>query len=92
LWWVRWRSRRARLPKTGFLSGQLVAALWLIVAAHVVVNNFSRMQVPFGFGIWWLTLGLIATVVDRYRQAPEQKTRPTWTVSESRNLARSWQR
>jgi O-antigen ligase len=92
LWFLRWRSRRALLPKTGFLGGKLVATLWLILAAHVVVNNFSRMQVTFGFGMWWLTLGLIATIVDRYRPAADEKTRQTWTVSESRDLARSWQR
>jgi O-antigen ligase len=89
VWWVRWRSRRRRLPKTGFLSGRLVAVLWLVVAAHVVENNFSRMQVSFGLGMWWLTLGLIATIVDRYRPVVEQKPRQTETVSEYRALART---
>jgi O-antigen ligase len=58
-------ARRRRLPHDGLLDTRFVAGMWLVIAAHVVVNNFSRMQVPFGLGIWWLTLGLIATVVER---------------------------
>lgn len=58
-------ARRRRLPHDGLLDTRFVAGMWLVIAAHVVVNNFSRMQVPFGLGIWWLTLGLVATVVER---------------------------
>jgi len=30
------------------------------------VNNFVSMHVPFGLGLWWLSLGLIASLVTRY--------------------------
>ncbi|GIU87375.1 MAG: hypothetical protein KatS3mg009_1890 [Acidimicrobiia bacterium] len=62
---ARWR----RLPGDGVLDRRFVAAMWAVIAAHVVVNNFSRMQVPFGLGMWWVTLGLIATVVERVPRA-----------------------
>jgi hypothetical protein len=32
-----------------------------------VTNNFSRMSVTTGLGLFWLTLGLVAAVVERYR-------------------------
>ncbi len=65
-WFFRTVARRRWLPR-GVLRRDLVVAMWLVVAAFVIVNNFERMQVPVGFGIWWLTLGLIATIVDRAR-------------------------
>ena len=57
-------ARRRRLPSGGIRSRDLVLVLWLVVLAHVVVNNFSRMHLPFGLGMWWLTLGLIASIID----------------------------
>ena len=71
VWWLaRTRSRWRYLPRDGTTGRTLVGALWLVLAAHFIVNNFSRMQVPFGFGIYWLTLGLIASLVCRSRPAP----------------------
>jgi O-antigen ligase len=67
VWLRRTLVRVKRLPRSGFASQRLVASLWIVMLAHVTVNNFSRMQSPFGFGIWWITLGLIATIVDRAR-------------------------
>jgi O-antigen ligase len=63
---VTWR----RLPPSGVISRQLVATLWLALAGFFVVNNFYRFQFGFAFGIWWVILGLIASVVDRHRAAP----------------------
>jgi len=37
------------------------------VAAFLLVNNFSVMKSSYGLGVWWMTLGLIASIVDRYR-------------------------
>ena len=54
-----------RLPRTGFISRQLLWSLWLVILGHVIVNNFSRMQVQFGLGMWWVVLGLIASIVVR---------------------------
>lgn len=65
-WLVRSVAGRHRLPATGLVGRKLLGLLWMVILAHVVVNNFSRMQVPFGLGMFWLTLGLIASLVDRY--------------------------
>ena len=66
VWWLaRTKSRWRYLPTHGITGRTLIGALWLVIAGHFIVNNFSRMQVPFGFGIYWLTLGLIASLVSR---------------------------
>lgn len=72
LWWLAVTpSRMRRLPKRGFVSRKLVGILWLALLAHVVVNNFSNMKVVYGLGLWWLTLGLIASLVDHQDLADE---------------------
>jgi O-antigen ligase len=58
---------RASLPNMLIRERKLVASLWLVIVAYVIVNNFSVMKVPFGLGLWWLTLGLIASLVFRSR-------------------------
>jgi len=74
-WLYRSVSARARLPATGLISRRLLWILWLVVLAHIVVNNFSRMLVPFGLGMFWLTLGLIASLVDRYTRDADEVIR-----------------
>lgn len=54
-----------RMSRSGFISRQLLLSLWLVILGHVIVNNFSRMQVQFGLGMWWVVLGLIASIVVR---------------------------
>jgi O-antigen ligase len=64
---VVWLARTFRVHRRMPLHAmRFVAGLWLIVAAFVVVNNFSVMKSPFGLGMWWLSLALIGTTVDRY--------------------------
>lgn len=63
-WLFRTRSSLPNMPAT---DRKLLALLWLAIASHIVVNNFSVMKVPFGLGLWWLTLGLIASILYRYR-------------------------
>jgi putative inorganic carbon (hco3(-)) transporter len=76
LWWLgRTKSRWRSLPRSGLVSRKLVGALWLAIAGHVIVNNFSRMQIPFGLGIYWLSLGLIASLLSR-QYSPEELARP----------------
>jgi O-antigen ligase len=65
VWLARSVARRSRLPAEGVLGRRFVAVLWLALLAHIVVNNFSRMHLPFGLGLYWLTLGLVATLVGR---------------------------
>ncbi|HEX5586234.1 MAG TPA: O-antigen ligase family protein [Acidimicrobiia bacterium] len=67
LWFLASIARRARIPDGGVVNRALLVALWLVILGHIVVNNFSRMHLPFGLGMYWLTLGLIASIVDRYR-------------------------
>lgn len=59
------RRTRANLSNLLPSERRLVLSLWLGVSAYVIVNNFSVMKTPFGLGCWWLTLGLIATLVHR---------------------------
>ena len=67
-WWFIITIRVwSRMPPTGFWSRRLVVVLWLVILFHIVVNNFSNMRIVYGLGMWWLTLGLIASIVSRYQ-------------------------
>jgi O-antigen ligase len=70
-WLIRTRSAPAGMPST---ERKLLASLWLVIAAFVIVNNFSVMKVTFGLGLWWLTLGLIGSTVHRYRSSASRTT------------------
>ena len=61
---ARTSARSARLSPTGFVSPSLVKVLWLGLVAYLIVTNFANMRGTFGLGLWWITLGLIATVID----------------------------
>lgn len=76
-WLLRTRSAWRHIPTTGLIGRGLVTILWLVIASHVIVNNFSRMQVPFGLGMSWLTLGLIASIVARYSRDEELGSVPS---------------
>jgi O-antigen ligase len=56
----KWRL----LPAEGFWSRKLLGIFWLVIAAHVVVNNFSNMRNVFGLGMWWITLAFIAVIIN----------------------------
>lgn len=75
-----WLHRSLRVRRQGRLDpppSHRTALLWLALAAHVVVNNFSNMQVSFGLGLWWLTLALIAVSVDHDPDpVPLRRSRP----------------
>jgi len=66
-WLMRTQSAMPYLPRAGLIGRDLVVSLWLIVAAYHVTNNFSRMHVTTGLGLFWITLGLLAAVVERHR-------------------------
>lgn len=66
-WWLMQTMRVwSRMPTAGVMNRNLVFLLWLVILDHVVVNNFSNMKIVFGLGLWWITLGLIATLVSPY--------------------------
>jgi O-antigen ligase len=70
LWLFRFRSSA---PKMLSRQRTLVAGLWLLIAAYVVVNNFSVMKTPFGLSLWWLVLGAIAAAVSRAQLNTDQR-------------------
>lgn len=69
-WLSRTRSVWGKVPATGMISRKLLAVLWLVLLSHLVVNNFANMRVVFGLGLWWITLGLIGSVVSQYSPHP----------------------
>jgi O-antigen ligase len=73
IWWLALTpAALANMPRRGFVSRQLLIVLWLIAASFFVVNQFSNFRVAFGFGLWWVTLGLIGSLVDRYQRRPRE--------------------
>jgi hypothetical protein len=54
-----------KLPQTGFWSWRLLAMLWLLVLHQFIVSSFMDMISShlFGTTLWWMTLGLIASMV-----------------------------
>lgn len=60
---VRTPGAFRRLPRDGPTGRGLLAVAWLVPATHFVVNNFSNMKVPFGLGMYWLSLAVIAGLV-----------------------------
>lgn len=75
VWWLALAVPAARrLPEEGLWSRRLLIALWVIVLSFVIVNNFSDMQVSFGLGMWWMTLGLIGVVTTNGLRADRMST------------------
>lgn len=68
IWWL-WLTVKVlpRMPAKGFWSWRLLIILWLIILDHIVVNSFMDMtHFPYGVGIWWITVGLIGSMVCHY--------------------------
>lgn len=73
LWWLaKSPAGVRRLPTSGFRSRKLVGVLWLAMGAQIIVYNFSNNRVAFGLGVWWLTVGLLATVCDWRDQVADE--------------------
>ena len=72
-WLFGTRSSVANMPADRIVSRRLVTSLWCVVAGYAVVNSFMVMHVPFGLGLWWLTLGLTGSLVHRYRTMSEKR-------------------
>jgi O-antigen ligase len=70
LWWLMLTLKvLPHMPKEGFWSWSLLILFWMVILDHVVAGSFSDMRhSTIGMGMWWITLGLIATMVDTYRQ------------------------
>jgi O-antigen ligase len=66
-WLVRSRTAWRTMPIDGIVSRKLLVSLWLMLLSQVVVNNYANMRSEWGLGLWWVTLGLIASLVMRYQ-------------------------
>jgi O-antigen ligase len=69
IWLVRSVSASRHLPWTGYPSRAILVMLWLLLADHFIVGNFTDMiqSTLFNTAMWWLTLGLIANINDAAR-------------------------
>lgn len=79
-WWWLMLTRKVweRVPQEGFWSRALLVILWMVILDHLVVNFFSDMQhSTYGMGMWWVTLGLIANMVEGYLQPGDMRL-PAW--------------
>jgi O-antigen ligase len=75
VYWLGVTVRRRRiLSRDGPFDPRLVWGMWFVVGSHVVVNNFSRMQIPVGFGVWWLALGVVGAAVGARREPAGRDT------------------
>lgn len=57
----------SKIPDQGFLGKKFIVILWLIMINLIVLNNFVNLLVVYGIGLWWITLGLIASVLNSYQ-------------------------
>lgn len=78
VWWLALTPSAARhMPRKGFFSRRLLFSLWLVVIAFVIVSNFANMRVVFTVTLWWIILGLIGSIVSRYRPSKDWRGRET---------------
>lgn len=81
-WWlVQTLKGWSNIPRHDFINRNLIFVFWLVILFHFVVNNFSNMRVVFGLGMWWITLGLIASTVNSYRTSTGTLERPVLAKS-----------
>ena len=76
-WWL-WLTIKAlpNIPTEGFWSRKLVIIYWLIILTHIIVNNFSDIDLVFSLGMWWITLALIANITQAYLHPAPTKSSP----------------
>lgn len=81
IWWLYLTLRvLPRLPKEGFWSSRLLIMMWLSVGFHIVVSQFVDMRFFFfSLALLWLTLGLIANMVQPYLK-PSDIGAPEWAI------------
>jgi O-antigen ligase len=87
VWWLMlslrvWR----RLPENGFMNRRLLALLWLLILGHLIVSSFMDMVRfnLFGTTIYWMALGIIASMVYPYLESGDI-AEPKWTLQPARS-------
>lgn len=80
-WWAGQSLRTwRRMPRRGFWSWRLLAALWLPIIFYLVASQVVDMRFFwFQIGTWWATLGMIGSLVQRY-QPREPRRIPSWLL------------
>lgn len=82
-WFRRTIGVLPRLPREGFWSWRLLVMLWLAIGGHVVAANLMDMRFfPFALTLWWMTLGLIASMV--YPHLNRNETGRPWSAHPTR--------
>ncbi|PWB49903.1 MAG: hypothetical protein C3F13_17890 [Anaerolineales bacterium] len=76
MWWLAISiKRRQQLPQAGFLSRKLLIIFWLVILAFSTTSFFSDIRVsPYALSLWWVSLGLIATLVEPFRLIDGQRS------------------
>ena len=57
------RRLSSYLSKDGLRNRKMLSLLWAVFASFFIINNFAPMVVFFGLGLYWVTLGLIANIL-----------------------------
>lgn len=80
IWWLVSSIKvLPRLPREGFWSWRLLVVLWLPILFYLVSSQVIDMRFFwYQIGVWWMILGLIASIVQTYLQ-PENSGAPEWT-------------
>lgn len=87
-WLYQTKKTLHNYPSQGFLSQKLIFTLWLFPLAFGILNLFQSMRVIYALGIFWINLGLIASLVSSSpKQLPAlEANRPLSNISELRKL------
>jgi O-antigen ligase len=66
-----------RLPRDGLFGRRLILLLWLAILDQFIVSNFLEMVHGNTWGtlMWWFTLGLIATLLERHARSLDRPRR-----------------
>jgi hypothetical protein len=53
----------------------MLVVLWMMILDHIIVNSFSDMRhSSYGMGLWYVILGLIASMVAAYGRPHERRS------------------
>jgi len=79
LWWLMLTFKmRRRMPKEGFWSWSLLIVFWMVLLDHIIVTTFTDVRhSTYSQGMWWITLGLIANIVN-FHLRPDDLEPPEW--------------
>jgi O-antigen ligase len=78
MWWfVASRKVGPTMPPEGFTGQKMMVMMWLVLLDHVIVGSFTDMIQSnlFSTTMWWLTLGVIATLTTPYLAKATAKNR-----------------